>query len=330
MKECSAALLELKNNKSHGCDGFPVEFYKFFWNKIQNFVYNSYLWSGQNKMLSTDQKRGIITLVPKKGKDPCNLKNWRPISLLNVDYKILTKVLAMRLQKILNKIISPDQVGYIKGCFIGVNIRTTDILTYCRLNTKEKALISLIDFEKAFDSMNWSFLLKSLQTFNFENSFISWVKTLYRDIESCITNNGKSSIFYKLERGISCCLSALLFIIVAELLTISIRTNKLIHGVKIQQDEFKICQLVDNTTLFLRDTCSLKIVLHLLDEFSVISGLKINEDKTEVFSVNDDSNLGNSLGISWRKNTFKALGVWFSLDQNEMTKLNLENKLDKI
>ena len=109
MKECSAALLELKNNKSPGCDGFSIEFYKFFWNKIQNFVYNSYLWSGQNNMLSTDQKRGIITLVPKKGKDPCKLKNWRPISLLNVDYKILTKVLAMRLQKILNKIISPDQ-----------------------------------------------------------------------------------------------------------------------------------------------------------------------------------------------------------------------------
>ena len=328
MKECSAALLELKNNKSAGCDGFPMEFYKFFWNKIQNFVYNSYLWSGQNKMLSTNQERGIITLVPKKGKDPCKLKNWQPFSLFNVDYKILTKVLAMRLQKNLNKIISPDQVGYIKGHFIGVNIRTTaDILTYCQLNTKEKALISLIDFEKAFDSINWSFLLKSLQTFNFGNSFISWVKTLYTDIESCVNNNGKSSNFFKLERGIrqGCCLSALLFIIVAELLAISIRTNKLIHGVKIQQDEFKICHVADDTTLFLRDTCSLKIVLNLLDEFSVISGLKINKDKTEVFSVNHDSNLGNSLGISWRKNTFKALGVWFSLDENEMTKLNLEN-----
>ena len=172
----------------------------------------------------------------------------------------------MRLQQILNKIISPDQVGYIKGHFIGVNIRTTaDILTYCQLN-------------------------------------ISRVKTLYTDIESCVTNNRKSSIFFKLSRIIrqGCCLRALLFIIVAELLAVSIRTNKLIHRVKIQQDEFKICQLADNTTLFLRDTCSLKVVLNLLDEFSVISGLKINKDKTEVFSVNHDSNLG----VSCRKNTF--------------------------
>ena len=148
----------------------------------------------------------------------------------------------MRLQKILNKIISPDQVGYIKGCFIGINIRTTaDILTYCRLDAKEKALISPIDFEKAFDSINWSSLLRSLQTFNFGNSFISWVKTLYTESESCVTNNGKSSIFFKLERLTrqGSCLSALLFIIVAELLAISIRTNKLIHRIKIQQDEFK-------------------------------------------------------------------------------------------
>ena len=190
IEECSAALSKLKNNKSPGCDRFPVKFYKFWGNKIQYFVHKSYLRSGQNKMFSTDQKK-----------------------------------------------------------------------TYCQLNAKEKALISLIDFEAAFDSINWSFMLKSLQTFNFENSFISWVKTLYTDIESCVTNNGKSSIFFKLERGIrqGCCLSALLFISVAELLAISIRTNKLIHRIKILQDEFKICQLADDTTLFLRDTCSLKL-----------------------------------------------------------------------
>ena len=80
LKECRDALSELKNNKSPGCDGFPVEFYKFFWNKIKNFLLNSYTWSEQNKMLSNDQTRWIITLVRKKGKDPCVLKNWRPIS----------------------------------------------------------------------------------------------------------------------------------------------------------------------------------------------------------------------------------------------------------
>ena len=89
----------------------------------------SYLFAFQNKELSYDQKRGIITLIPKKGKDLCLLKNWGQL----VDYKILTKALATRLQVILKNIINPDQVGYLAGRFIGENIRTTaDILTYCK------------------------------------------------------------------------------------------------------------------------------------------------------------------------------------------------------
>ena len=93
IEECGRAFKLLKNNKSPGCDGFPAEFYKFFWKKIIFFLIKSFMWSYQNNQLSTDQKRGTITLVPEKGKDLCSLKNWRPISLLNIDYKILTKCL---------------------------------------------------------------------------------------------------------------------------------------------------------------------------------------------------------------------------------------------
>ena len=130
----------------------------------------------------------------------CQLKNWRPISLLNVDYKVLTKALAMRLQNVLNKIISTDQVGYINGRYMGTNIRTTaDILNYCKSKTDKKALIAMLDFEKSFDSVKWSFLYQCLKVFNFGNSFISWVKTIYTDIESCVTNNGFSPNFFKLK-----------------------------------------------------------------------------------------------------------------------------------
>ena len=104
-------------------------------------MYDSYTWAFENKTLSADQKRGIITLVPKKGKNLCQLKNWHPISLLNVDYKILTKVLAMCLQNV-NKIISTDQVGYITGRYMGTNIRTTaDILNYCKSKMMNKPLL---------------------------------------------------------------------------------------------------------------------------------------------------------------------------------------------
>ena len=86
---------------------------------MKHLLLDSFHWSFKNNELSLDQSRGIITLVPKPGKDLCQLKNWCPISLLNVDYKILTKVLAIRLQACLDGIISPDQVGHIKNRFIG-------------------------------------------------------------------------------------------------------------------------------------------------------------------------------------------------------------------
>lgn len=78
--------------------------------------------------MSYDQRKGVITLVPKKDKDKTNLKNWRPISLLNCDYKLVAKVLANRIIDILPKLINPDQTGYIKERFIGENIRTISYL----------------------------------------------------------------------------------------------------------------------------------------------------------------------------------------------------------
>ena len=328
IKECGRALKLLKNNKSAGCDRFPAEFYKFFWNKINFFLIKSFMWSYQNNQLSTNQKRGI-TLVPKKGKDLCSLKNWRPVSLLNIDYKILTKVLAQRLQIVLKQVINPDQVGYITDRFMGENIRTTaDILTYCNL-TDKSALMTLIDFEKAFDTVSWSFLFKSLKAFNFGDSFIKWIKIIYSNIQSCVTNNGKSSNFFQLERGIrqGCCLSALLFIIVVELLATSIRSVSNIKGISINCIEFKISQLADDTCLYLNDVESLGNALAVLDNFAVCSGLKVNKEKTEVIPLNFKPVQEALFGVSWKCGNFTMLGVWFSQDKKEMTHLNLNKRL---
>jgi hypothetical protein len=131
--EISSALKELKNGKSPGSDGFTTEFYKFFWNTIRDMVLESIIYANNIGKLSIDQSRGIINLIPKKDKDPRLLKNWRPISLLNTDYKIITKVLANKLKKVLPTVINPDQVAYLKERFIGQNIRTIlDIMGYTK------------------------------------------------------------------------------------------------------------------------------------------------------------------------------------------------------
>ena len=124
-EECLTALKEFKNNNAPRTDGFSAEFYKFFWSDLGTEMTASFNYPFQKGSLSISQKRGntCISLISKKNKDKTLLENLRPISPLNVDYKILTKVIAKRLEKVLPKIINSDQTGYIKGRFIGENVR---------------------------------------------------------------------------------------------------------------------------------------------------------------------------------------------------------------
>ena len=117
--ECLLALKDMKNNKSPGSDGISIEFYKIFWNDIKIYLVNSLNYSFQNGDLTDLQKQSVITLLPKTDKDTCFLKNWRPISLLNVDYKIATKTIANRIKKVITNIVSNAQTGFIKGRYIG-------------------------------------------------------------------------------------------------------------------------------------------------------------------------------------------------------------------
>ena len=166
---------------------------------------------------------------------------------------------------------------------------------------KVPLLITQIDFEKAFDSLSWDFMLKCLKKFNFGDSFIPWVEILYNGIESCVINNGKASNFFKLERGVrqGCCLSALLFIIVAEILAISIRGDSSIKGMEIMNNVFKISQLADDTTLYLKYIELLKKVFLKLEKFSLCSGLKINKEKTEVFPINVNLGSEKLMEVIW-------------------------------
>ena len=140
----------MKNQKSPGSDGITVEFYKLFWNNIKEFYVNSINHSFQTGSLTELQKQSIITIIPKQNKDLTTLDNWRPISLLNVDYKIATKAIANRVKQVITKIINNSQTGFIKGRYIGENIR---LLFEIIDNTEEEnkpGLIFFSDFEKAF------------------------------------------------------------------------------------------------------------------------------------------------------------------------------------
>ena len=124
--------------------------------------------------MSNSQKQAVITLIEKKGKDRCFRENWRPISLLNVDAKILSKVIATRIKKVLSDIIHNNQSGYVSDRYIGETVQSIfDIMDF---TNKENipGLLIFIDFQKAFDILEWSYLYKCLEAFNFGDELICW------------------------------------------------------------------------------------------------------------------------------------------------------------
>lgn len=122
LEELSLALQAMPNGKTCGCDGLSTEFYKFFWPKLKQVYFNAIQHAVQCGSFFRSTKRGIITLIPKKNRDPLSLKNWRPLTMLNVDFKIYSKALANRMKRVLPTIISEDQTGFMKGRNIATNI----------------------------------------------------------------------------------------------------------------------------------------------------------------------------------------------------------------
>ena len=168
----------MKKEKSPGLDGLPSEFYQCFWKQLGPLFYKALNDIFNTEKLSYTQRLSVISLIYKKGEKE-NLKNYRPISLTNTDYKIIAFVFARRLQNILSKLINGNQTAYIKGRHIGENARLIlDIFEYCETENSSGILL-ILDFEKAFDSVEWNFLFKTLQKFNIGNTFIKWVNILY-------------------------------------------------------------------------------------------------------------------------------------------------------
>ena len=297
----------MKLNKSPGSDGFTTEFYLYFWNDLKYSLVRSFENSYKDNILPDSQKLGIITCLPKPGKSKEYMKNWRPITLLNVDYKIISGVIANRMKKYLSNIISDCQKGFVAGRYIGECTRLTSDIIFKMKKLKMEGIILLIDFEKAFDSISWSFIDKTLKYFNFGERFCKWVNLFYNNIESCVTNNGFFSERFQLGRGVrqGDPLSPYLFILAAEILTQALTNNKNIKGIKIDNSEFLISQLADDTTLYLEnDEISFKTCINILDKFSMTSGLKINYTKTTAIKIGIKGNVkydtGNGKEINWQ------------------------------
>ena len=279
------SLKSMKNFKSPGIDGFTVEFYKFFWADIKSFLLNSLNYAYESGQLSISQKQGIITCLPKEGKQREFVKNWRPISLLNVDYKLASTCLSIRFQSVMPKLISGTQSGFLKGRDICESTRLIHDLLHNTEVDNIPGLLIMLDFEKAFDTVDRNFIQRTLTFFGFGESICRWTNVFSNDIKSCIVNNGHCSEFLTIGRGVrqGDPLSSHIFLLVVELLAAAIKFHPDIKGIKIDNSEFTIIQYADDTSLTLSDDdTSLNSALSLIDLFSKYSGLNVNYDKTEV------------------------------------------------
>ena len=171
LMECDLASQKMKLDKSPGLDGIPIEFYHTFWHILGSFLIKIYNESFQIEKLCNSQRTSVLSLLHKKG-DVNLLKNYRPISLTNVDYRILGQVLANRLHKVLPTLISHDQAGYVKGRYIGNNIRAIEDLILYAEKENVNSIICFLDFQKAFDSVEWECIYRVLKKFNIGNDYI--------------------------------------------------------------------------------------------------------------------------------------------------------------
>ena len=173
------ALLKMSNNKSPGSDGFSVEFYKVFWNDLNDLFLQSYQFLCDVGVLTATQREDIIILISKRNKDPLLPSSHRPITLLNIDYKIIATVINSKMKCYINELIRSGKNAFIKGRHIGDNIRLLfDVIDLTAAYEIPESIFTA-DIRKAFDSFNWHFMFRVVVKCCLESTVLKWMKTFY-------------------------------------------------------------------------------------------------------------------------------------------------------
>ncbi|KAJ3595013.1 hypothetical protein NHX12_004318 [Muraenolepis orangiensis] len=313
IQELQTALQGMQGRRAPGIDGLSVEFYKAYWDVLSNDlldVFNESLASGS---MPVSCRRAVITLLPKKG-NLQDIKNWRPVSLLCVDYKILSKALATRLGKAVEQVIHRDQTYCVPGRSMVDNVHLIrDVLEVSSSLGINTGLISL-DQEKAFDRVEHSFLWKVMEKFGFSAGFIAKIKVLYNKIESVLKFNGGLCAPFRVCRGVrqGCALSGMLYALSLEPLLSKIRSK--LQGLFLPglNGNMVLSVYADDVVVFVRDQKDTDILVDIVRDFSSASAARVNWKKSEALAVGEWSGGLPVLPQSmvWKKDGFKYLGVF--------------------
>uniref|UniRef100_A0A670K4W9 Reverse transcriptase domain-containing protein n=1 Tax=Podarcis muralis TaxID=64176 RepID=A0A670K4W9_PODMU len=289
-QEIESAIQNMQLGKSPGPDGLTSKYYKTLKEYLTQplmEVCNQIL---EGKGAPESWKEAFITLIPKLESEKTQLKNYRPISLLNVDYKIFADILASRLKKVLNEVIHKDQAGFLPGRHLSDNTRNIiDVLELLQTNMNTKAVLIFIDAEKAFDNISWKFMKKNLEGMGVGRAFQNGIEAIYSEQKAKLIVNNVVTEEFKIEKGTrqGCPLSPLLFISVLEVLLNLIRKDQRVEGIQVGGKQYKLKAFADDLVLTLQEPePSTKRALELISEFGRVAGFKLNKQKTKVLVKN--------------------------------------------
>ena len=300
----------MPHGKTPGPDGISAEFYKKCWHVIGQDLTETINAMHTSAHIPKDMKTGIIKLIHKKG-TTTELKNYRPITLLNVDLKIYTKLLTNRLLLLIEHIISPQQYA-VAGRNIYQAVTLLRDLHYHATSKKLDAFFIALDFHKAFDSINHNYLLQTLQRMGLPTQLYQTIASLNSEATSQISINGFLTHPIELQRGVrqGDPLSMILFLIAAEPLATTIQHHNDIRGIKIPgKHEIFSCRYADDMTLTLQNLSSVETAFKQVRHFEHACGLRINMQKTNgLLCSSDITRLVNLPAIPWNHKSLTLLG----------------------
>lgn len=333
-QELLDALTRLPGGKAPGPDGFTIDFFKTFTEKLIDPLLEMFNYAIENNQLPQTLQRALIIVLLKPGKDPRLCGSYRPISLLSTEYKLLTKVIATRLEKIVPHLVNLDQTGFIQNRSSIDNVRRFLNIVHCAKSINDPVLAVSLDAEKAFDRVEWHFLFAVLHKMNLGPNMLNMIKLLYLNPTAMIQTNSDVSPPFSLSRGTrqGCPLSPLLFALAVEPLAIAIRTHPSISGVMIADANHVVSLYADDIVLFLTNlSTTLPALTDLLDIYSGISGYKVNMQKSVALPLNLPAEQipQENFPFQWNTQSVTYLGLEIATQLDKTFSLNYDTLLKK-
>ncbi|KAG0415775.1 hypothetical protein HPB47_007049 [Ixodes persulcatus] len=281
-------LKRMKNGSAPGPDGLPAKFYRTFWHILGNFFTAVVRVYFEDLLLPPFFRLVRIVLIPKEGGDHADPAAWRPITLLNSDYKLLAATLASRLQAFLPELVNPRQTCSVSGRSIHtLTTLTRDILEFTRSRRANGLLVSL-DQAKAFDRVEHQYFLGVLDGFGFSSESAQLFAALNSDLRSDLFLNGSLVARFPVTRGVrqGCPLSPVLFVLSLEPFLVGVDRHHSISGLALPgSDELRVSAYADDVTLYLRDEDSLVKAPRLFDEYACLYGARLNPEKSKSLCI---------------------------------------------